>query len=326
MIYETFITKMKEKLNEEKNKHNIEDYAFWPDGYADPEHTEEITLLSMNHSRVQSSVLHGDWFYIRFRNFSHAISAEKYFMYTNMFGWNYMDSVISRQIRYANASHKPFDDTTSFTMANLCEDLIARVIPIPEEGLDPDEYVYRQYGDIALCLYILVGDNGYDYLTVKLPREIASNMELTDEFLLERALLNTAALYPPVLFDNSVDAYYYENGLTFDEAEYYHFPEGFFLSNTRTVNGAAALFYPGVMEKTAEILEDDFYVVFVSDGIIHIVPEGYGDTVHLQRKLTRVNVNNPDTILSNCIFRYNRASAELQPYDKKTRQSICLVS
>ena len=325
MIYKTFITKMKNKLEEEKNMHNIEDFTFTQNGYKDPEHAEETDILNPN-SCIQSSALHGDRFQIRFHNFSHTISAEEYFRHANMFGWKYLDSAISREIRYANASHKPFEDTVSFVPANLSKDLIVRVIPIPEEGLDQDAYVYRRYGDIALCLYILIGDNGYDYLTLKLPRHVASEMNLTDDYLLKSALRNTAVLYPPVLYDNSIDAYYWENGLTFEEAESQFFPDGFFLSNIRTVNGATALFYPGVTEKIAELLEDDFYVVFISEGIIHIVPASHADPVHLQCRLTDVNVNNPDTILSNRIFRYNRASAELQPCDKKTRQSICLVS
>ncbi|MBR4163119.1 MAG: hypothetical protein IKR11_06310 [Solobacterium sp.] len=326
MIYKTFIKKMKNKLEEEKKKHKIEDYAFWQNGYKDPEHAEEIAALNQDHAYIQSSALHGDWFQIRFRNFSHAISAEEYFGYANMFGWRYLDSAISREIHHANSTPKPIPDNPSFVMADLSKDLIVRVIPFPEEDPDENALIYRRYGDIALCTYILIGDNGYDYLTLKLPRQVASEMNLTDDYLLERALRNTSMLYPPVLYDNSADAYYCENELTFAEAESHFFPDGFFLSNIRTVNGATALFYPGVMERIAELLEDDFYVVFISEGIIHIVPASHADPAHLQCRLTDVNVNNPSTILSNIIYRYNRAGAKLQPCDKKTRQSICLVS
>lgn len=87
---------------------------------------------------------------------------------------------------------------------------------------------------------------------------------------------------------------------------------GYRLTTTRTMNGAVALFYPGVQERLAQLMGGDYHVGFTSihEAILHPVnrqsPENMRDSIH------DINEVFPrDEMLSNEVFRYYTGRKEL---------------
>ena len=87
----------------------------------------------------------------------------------------------------------------------------------------------------------------------------------TKEEVLE-ALQNTAMLYPPKVYDSLF-------ALIFDASKDFltEITDMDCITNSKLIEGAITIFYPGVAEKIRESLGEDFYIVFTSrhEFIVH---------------------------------------------------------
>lgn len=89
----------------------------------------------------------------------------------------------------------------------------------------------------------------------------------------------------------------------------------YILSNTSSIHGAAALFYPDVQEKISEALGDNYYALPSSTEEFIIVPECTGishkelsDMVHSANR----TVVDPGQVLSDSVLKYDREKGHLQ--------------
>ena len=85
-------------------------------------------------------------------------------------------------------------------------------------------------------------------------------------------------------------------------------PAGNCLSTSKKTNGAAAIFYPGVADRIAELLDDNFFLVFTSIHEVMIHAEGSADLEFLRHALrTTVKRATPDEdFLTYKVYRYDR--------------------
>ncbi len=86
------------------------------------------------------------------------------------------------------------------------------------------------------------------------------------------------------------------------------------VTNSRNVDGASVLFYPGMTEKIAEETGTDYYVLPSSIHEVLIVPDTGIDPGELERLVQEVNrkVVNPAERLSDHVYRYDRERAVLE--------------
>lgn len=207
------------------------------------------------------------------------------------------------------------------------ERLIIRPINYDRNKYELENCIYWRYGDVALTLYGVVSDREDDYVTMKITRSLVSEWHVQDEVLLTNALHNTCALMPPRLYYCTDLRKKHENsegifmpGEAAEEAPVFQIhPDnemegalGYRLTTTRTMNGAVALFYPGVQERLAQLMGGDYHVGFTSihEAILHPVnrqsPENMRDSIH------DINEVFPrDEMLSNEVFRYYTGRKEL---------------
>lgn len=194
--------------------------------------------------------------------------------------------------------------------------LILRPINYYLNRFELESSIYWRFGDIALTLYGIVYDAEDDYLTLKLKHEITHEWGISDEELLVNALHNTVMLMPPRLY-RSTDLrtkHQPEEGVFMEGM---HGPEELFHSNfevdgtlgyrlttTKSINGAIALFYPGVRERLGELL-GDYYVGFTSihEAVIH--PVDYQSPINMKESIRSINAVFPKgEMLSNRVYRY----------------------
>ncbi|MCM1185132.1 MAG: DUF5688 family protein [Lachnoclostridium sp.] len=184
--------------------------------------------------------------------------------------------------------------------------------------------IYWKFGDIALVLYLLIHETPGDCMTVKLNRGMVENWGICDEVLLTNALVNTRIKMPPRLFhgddigvgrDKGNGIFMPEDGKISveihaeDEAECIR---GYRLTTTRWLNGAVALFYPGVKERMAELFDSDYFVGFTSihEAVIH--PVHYKILGEMRAAIQHINaVFDEKDMLTNRIYRYCAVRREL---------------
>ena len=137
-----------------------------------------------------------------------------------------------------------------------------------------EHHVYRLIGDVALVLYMLVGDENHRLTTSKIEREEVERWGIPKDRVLEDALINTARLYPPCVYDKRVGQEIDVLKVDFSREDISLLHGLILVSTFRTTNGAVALFYPGVVDKLMKIMKGAFEAVFMNINDVMIFDKG----------------------------------------------------
>lgn len=85
------------------------------------------------------------------------------------------------------------------------------------------------------------------------------------------------------------------------------------VTTTAQINGAIAMFYPGVMKRIAELFGDDYYIAFTGTSEARLHKKG---TIQPRNILMRIKQMNrtfdPSEILSNKVYLYETANQEMR--------------
>lgn len=173
---------------------------------------------------------------------------------------------------------------------------------------------YIRIGDIALVLYAVMAHSGNDYFTAKMRRSQMEKWSRPEDEVLQEALVNTSFLYPPRLYSVedllAWDGKQHEDGRFMAEDGGVRIRKGmrgYILTNTLEINGAIALFYPGVAEKIAESFGEDFYIAFTSihEAQVHSASMISPDVVRSSLRDTNKHCNRREEVLTNRVYCYN---------------------
>ena len=171
-------------------------------------------------------------------------------------------------------------------------------------------------GEIALALYAVMAHVGNDYFTAKVHRNQIASWKRSESAILEEALINTSFLYPPRLYtmDDLVnwDTKSSEDGVFMGDhpkVRLHGDVRGMVLTNTLELNGAIAMFYPGVAERIAGGFDNDFYIGFTSVHEAQIHPVGAVPPEVIRESLMDTNrvCNKKEDVLSGRVYLYDRA-------------------
>ena len=192
-------------------------------------------------------------------------------------------------------------------------DLILRPLNYQHVKRDLKDVPFTRIGDIALVLYAVMAHTGGDYFTAKMHRSQMQNWDKDEKTVLEEALVNTSFLYPPRLYSVedllAWDQKKYEVGQFMVQDGKTHIKKGmrgYILTNTLEINGAIALFYPGVARQIAESFGEDFYIAFTSihEAQIHAANMISPDVIGSSLRDTNKHCNRCAEILTNRVYCY----------------------
>lgn len=188
--------------------------------------------------------------------------------------------------------------------------------PMNKEKLD--QGICEVVGDIALALYVSVGNYRHVYSSYMVPKTLLKQWNKSAEEVLEAAKHNTYELFPPRTYqwydcfdseDKGTDFMSYEGGQNFHRC-----PWGIFLSNENHLNGAVSIFLPGVARRLSELMDSDLYIGFTSmhEAVVHdcdsVSPKDIAEAV---AELNR-DIPAPEDFLSEKVYYYNRIADTLQ--------------
>ncbi len=150
------------------------------------------------------------------------------------------------------------------------EYLILRVLPEEKIGTAEDDLILQRIGDIALVLYCDMGSQDGMYRSFRVKRKMIGRWQMSDEEILDAALKNTCRKYPAVIYEHWQDYVQRNESFTYP-GESGELGDDLILTTECPVNGAIAMFYPGVAEALRR-----------RTGEVCIVPTGM-DEVNIRR-------------------------------------------
>lgn len=325
--YKKFCEEFKEKVVENPSFGIApEDYKFYPDGYSgDDEHEREfVKSTNVKYHSMESEILKGDYVVLMLDTAGESkcmcrFSMEYLFEEYEAGGWERIEYILTENISLAVGSDVDhvFECLTEYE--ELKELLIIRPINYENNKYELKNCVYKLYGDVALVLYAVLYNDERGFGSVKIPKEVVEVWGKDTEEVWEIALINTYIDAQPRLYANPLEVINssFEKGAfmawnsDINHLDKFQIP---LVTTTRRMNGAIAMFYPGVKEKIAKMFGSDFYLTFTS---IHEARVHHCQTLSpqmIQESLNQVNsFSEEPEILSQMVFYYDSEKNTLEP-------------
>lgn len=149
------------------------------------------------------------------------------------------------------------------------KDLFVRLLNVDKHAQSLTHAVFRTVGDIALVLYMKIGEHDGYTTSMKIRREYVQYWGEDEGKVLKEALYNTLVTAPPRIFrwERLIFEPDYPGESFMDPALGFKVKRnalGNCLSTSRRTNGAVAIFMPGVARRLAALMGEDLYLVFTS--------------------------------------------------------------
>ncbi len=171
--------------------------------------------------------------------------------------------------------------------------------------------VYRRVGDMALVLYIGMGQEKGQFISFKVAKDMLKEWGVEEEPMLDFAMENTMRLQTPMIC-----ALDFSNGLSLKKVKIMEKDvkissdvKGFHVLTTdQELNGAIAGFYAPVQERLYRMIHGEYYMVFDSIHTVHIHPvrDTTLSTLRYTLKGANRDMNRREEVLSRKIYRYDR--------------------
>lgn len=167
-----------------------------------------------------------------------------------------------------------------------------------------EEYVHRDYLDMAVVYRIIVEDNDDHRMSTLLTKDIFNSWNIAEEELYRNAYRNTAEKRGFTLM--SLDTM----GVISEDTK----PMSLILTNQDMERGAAAMMYPMMLERAARLLEDDFYILPSSLNELFLVAAEDADCERMKDVVRSANetIVLPQDYLSNNVYYYSRETKEVK--------------
>ena len=269
---------------------------------------------------VRADYIHVMWGEGNIRSMMHW-SIREYFSKFRKEGW---EGILPELlIKIQNAGHSMDWLHMEHGGYELCKDrLIIRPINYENNKYELENCIYKRYGEVALTLYGVVSDEEDDYVTMKITKNLIEEWNLPEAKIFQNALQNTNVMMPPRMYycSDLKRKHDWNEGIFMEEAQdtaVFHVDLdnelegtlGYRLSTTKNINGAVALFYPGVQERLAEMMGGDYLVGFTSihEAIIH--PAKCQNPQNMKESIRDINDVFPkEEMLTNAVYRYHAGS------------------
>ena len=200
-------------------------------------------------------------------------------------------------------------------------DLFVRLMNRKKHQKELSRAVYRAIGDIALVLYMQVGEVDGCTSSMKIRRECLEEWGIDENAVFDAALINTYFISPPRIFlwEKLIGNPEYDGECFMDLNHEFHLKRdsiGNCLSTARRTNGAVAVFLPGVAKRLADLMNADFYLVFTSihEVMIHNVNISYPEDLEIVLRDTIQEATPEEDFLTDKVYRYCRETGDFMMY------------
>ena len=330
MAYKEFISELQKKLEEKKQELGYNKIVFLADGStsSDVKELSVIRETNIKYHKTESDVLIGD--YIILYQYKDKREQMCRFNCGQLYREYEKDSwaaVWEQILSSINASRKfielgIIDLLEKNEYAPIKDKLFIRPLNFKDHQYELKDHIYRRIGDMVLVLYILASDENdgkrHDVLSIKVPKPSMQAWGIAEEEVWENAMINTYIMAPPRIYLNPMDIVnppYHRGAFMALNSDITSLPPLTVptVTTTAQINGAIAMFYPGVMKRIAELFGDDYYIAFTGTSEARLHKKG---TIQPRSILMRIKQMNkafdPSEVLSNKVYLYETANQEMR--------------
>ena len=201
-----------------------------------------------------------------------------------------------------------------------------------EHSLEMEDAVHEDVGDIACVLYMMLSNtNGY-FTDIKIKNQHLEQWEMTKEAVMEEALKNTCQMTPPFIYTNGKN----KSGGSFMDNGAFCLSKsdkvmGVQLCTNAKENGAVSVFFPGVLQRLAQLMGSDLYILFTSrnESSIYSVNESNLEDIKDELHIMETDYDNGiwyEDSLSEELYYYSRIEDKLSVYMEKVKVNFTTVN
>lgn len=305
MDMKEFIEKMKETVKE-----------YLPDDARKGIIIDDVEVVKMNDQK-----LHGLTFRMPGSDAAPTLYVnEMYEAYKDGADIGYLASEMANM--YTMSKDAPTPPEVNLDWENVRDKVTVRLL---EKSRNREFLTKMPYADVGNGLVVTVDinmgeDRGGDW-RIAVNHGVLEQLGTDKETLFLTAMDNSLVLDPPVLTDMSQALFstdrenLLDRDVPIDPADV----GGMYVLTTESASlGAAAMFYPDVKEKAAEIIGSDYYILPSSVHEVILVPDSAGfDAKELCDMVKQANrtVVEPQDVLSDSVYHYDRDSRSLSKVD-----------
>lgn len=207
------------------------------------------------------------------------------------------------------------------------DSLFIRLLNYDDNSEGLKDAIYKKIGDITQVLYMKVSERDGNVMSTKILKSIVRKWQansdlLSEDYIFEEALKNTERMYPPRIYrwDQMLFNPEYEGEEFMSPGTEEAISQdliGNCLTTAKKTNGAVAIFYPGVAERFAGVLDSDLYLVFTS---VHEVMVHKADAVDA----VDLSIILQDT-LEEATPKEDFLTRKIYKYEKDTHRFLCAI-
>ena len=198
-------------------------------------------------------------------------------------------------------------------------------------SLELEDTVHKDVGDIACVVYMMLS-NTNEYFCVKIKNQHLKQWKMTKEAVMEEALKNTCQMTPPFIYTNGKN----KSGGSFMDNGAFCLSKsdkvmGVQLCTNAKENGAVSVFFPGVLQRLAQLMESDLYILFTSrnESSIYSVNESNLEDIKDELHIMETDYDNGiwyEDSLSEELYYYSRIEDKLSVYMEKVKVNFTTVN
>ena len=187
-------------------------------------------------------------------------------------------------------------------------------------SLELEDAVHKDVGDIACVVYMMLS-NTNEYFCVKIKNQHLKQWKMTKEAVMEEALKNTCQMTPPFIYTNGKNK---SEGSFMDNGAFCLSKSdkvmGVQLCTNAKENGAVSVFFPGVLQRLAQLMESDLYILFTSGNESKIYSANESNLEDIKTELNEMVIEYRNAMVFKCrngmVFEEKLLSEELYYYSR----------
>ena len=198
-------------------------------------------------------------------------------------------------------------------------------------SLELEDAVHKDVGDIACVVYMMLS-NTNEYFCVKIKNQHLKQWKMTKEAVMEEALKNTCQMTPPLIYTNGKN----KSGGSFMDNGAFCLSKsdkvmGVQLCTNAKENGAVSVFFPGILQRLAQLMESDLYILFTSrnESSIYSVNESNLEDIKDELHIMETDYDNGiwyEDSLSEELYYYSRIEDKISVYMEKVKVNFTTVN
>ena len=275
---------------------------------------EEVEVAVREVVKTNDEVLHGVTIMIPGRNMAPTIYLEE--CYHDFENGMTVDEIANGIIAISLDAYKNAPNFEEFPMdyEDIQDKLVVQVVDAQRNKERLKDLIYESVGNgFVMIPYVVMKEDAEGSMRAAVTKGMVKEFDYDIDKVLETAFLNTVELYQPTFMGiggmlTGGNLLEQRNPM---KPDFEIDPNlgMYVLSNTATMNGASAIFYPDMAKRIGDLLEQNYYVLPSSIHETIIVPENTGPTLkdlQMMVKDANATVVEPRDVLSDKVLFFDR--------------------